>query len=603
MGTKSLKRCWQTTTLTALLILLVVQSLTIQHSWAQSSAPTAPSTAPSATEALTSNGAVNRLLPEQWVIAAETVDTAPIYLDGRTLFQVSAPADPGQQPAETRAQKIQKRLNELAREQQNDSSLITITTDNPSELPEIVVGDQRLLTVTSLDAQINGQEPSERAIFVADDIRMALENYRLERQPEFLWQQARVATGILFIAGLLQLLIRRISHRLQKRQLRLAKTNTQLGQASRLNPKALVVSPDADKVNNVFDLLKARLDNRQKRKINEAARGLLVLLQIGLWGGSLLWILFLFPYSRWVTTIAQHWIQIPARILLIAGLAYVAMRISSLIIDKVGLTLQSGAQWAPEQSQRLSLRFSTFSQVAKGIVGSLIFAIMTLAILTVVGVKIAPLLAGAGIVGVGISLAAQSLIKDIINGSLILFEDQFGIGDVISVEGQTGTVESLNLRITQLRNTEGCLITIPNSQIGIIQNLSKDWSQVDLSIKVATDTDLTEALTLLNSTAANLAADPDWQQLILEPPDLLGVETVDHMGISLRLLLKTQPLKQWPVARELRRRLKEAFEDANITIGVPTENLSLSWENNSLENYSGKETLSEFSDVQALRPD
>ena len=202
-----------------------------------------------------------------------------------------------------------------------------------------------------------------------------------------------------------------------------------------------------------------------------------------------------------------------------------------------------------------------------------------------------------------ISLAAQSLIKDIINGSLILFEDQFGIGDVISVEGQTGTVESLNLRITQLRNTEGCLITIPNSQIGIIQNLSKDWSQVDLSIKVATDTDLTEALTLLKSTAANLAADPDWQQMILEPPDLLGVETVDHMGISLRLLLKTQPLKQWPVARELRRRLKEAFEEANITIGVPTENLSLSWENNLVENHQGKETANEFLNIRAPRPD
>ncbi|MEO1635954.1 MAG: mechanosensitive ion channel domain-containing protein, partial [Cyanobacteria bacterium J06631_9] len=145
-------------------------------------------------------------------------------------------------------------------------------------------------------------------------------------------------------------------------------------------------------------------------------------------------------------------------------------------------------------------------------------------------------------------------------------------------EGHTGTVEAINLRITQLRNIQGSLITIPNSQIGIIQNLSKDWSQVDLSFTVTPTTDLTEACCLLQETAAQLAEDADWRRFILEPPDLLGIDNIDHTGVTLRLLLKTQPSKQWLVARELRRRIKFAFDEANIRMGLPQERLELHWQ-------------------------
>ncbi|MGB3573872.1 MAG: mechanosensitive ion channel family protein, partial [Phormidesmis sp.] len=273
-----------------------------------------------------------------------------------------------------------------------------------------------------------------------------------------------------------------------------------------------------------------------------------------------------------------YWIEIPAQMLLIAGVGYLMLRLVSLVADKTFLALQEGAHWAPEASERLSLRLLTFSQVTKGIAAAVIFGIVILTMLSTAGIQVGPLLAGAGIIGVGISLAAQSLIKDIINGFLILLEDQFGIGDVIAVGEIAGSVEALNLRITQLRDTEGRLITIPNSQIGIVQNLSKDWSQVDLFISVEPSSDLNEALSILKTTATDMAEDSDWQQLILEPPDLLGVESIDSTGVTLRLLLKTQPLKQWPVARELRARIKHAFDQAGISTGVPQEKLAIHWE-------------------------
>ncbi|MEL7333409.1 MAG: mechanosensitive ion channel family protein [Cyanobacteria bacterium J06560_2] len=554
----------------------------------EASAQTSPSVDPpsqNAAPAAESPEAMTRLLPDQWSLPrsvnsatdADTTETAPIYLDGRALFQLGAPAVEGQNAAELRAQEIQPKLNRIAKRQLTEKQSVEVMIDPPSQLPVITVSNELLLTVTSLDAQQNGYlERNQYAIALKENIETALERYRFERQPDFIKQQARTAIGILGGVLLLFALSKRLQKRLKKKQIKLINTDTQLGKATAIQARPPMIV--ASGVDSVFELIKARLDNRQRRKLNELASGLLLLFQAGILVGATLWILSLFPYSRWLATLLRHWIKIPATMLLIAGLAYIALRILSLMVDKTFLALQEGAQWAPESSERLSLRLITFSQVTKGIAGAFIFGVMTLAMLSTAGIEVGPLLAGAGIIGVGISLAAQGLIKDIINGFLILFEDQFGVGDIIAVGDISGSVESINLRITRLRNTEGRLITIPNSQIGIVQNLSKDWSQVDLFVSVEPKTDLSLALTILKETATDMAEEADWQKFILEPPDLLGVEAIDSTGITLRLLLKTQPLKQWAVARELRVRIKQAFDQADISTGVPQERLEIRWE-------------------------
>ncbi len=517
--------------------------------------------------------ALNRLLPEELMLSSQRLDEATIYLDGRELFRVSAPIVAGQRPAEVRAQEIQERLYGLIR-QLNEPPAITVSVDGPSNLPVIYVNSQPLLTVTNADAQLSSYAgPTLLASYWRDVLSEAFEQYFQERSSSFLQQQAKRALGIFAGALILQLAARPLSKRLNRRQTRLVKAQTQLGNSRHPNPS--VAAPVTISLASVYEQFKARLDNRQKRKINEMERGLLWLFQIVLWAGSLLWILYLFPYSRWLTVLLLSALRIPAQIFLLGGLAYVAVRLSSLIIDKISLALRKGTTWGPEKSQRLTLRFSTFSQVAKGVAGAIILAITVLFSLAIAGIQIAPLLAGAGIVGIGISLAAQSLIKDIINGFLILLEDHFGIGDVVSVNGLTGAVEHVNLRITQLRDTEGRLITIPNSQISTVQNLSMDWAQVDLSVTVAHQSDIGKVLKLLEAIATNLAQEPNWQRLILEPPDVLGVETLDSKGITLRLWLKTQPLQQWVVARELRARIKQAFDREGIALGIPQEQITV----------------------------
>ncbi|MDJ0575109.1 MAG: mechanosensitive ion channel family protein [Xenococcaceae cyanobacterium MO_234.B1] len=205
----------------------------------------------------------------------------------------------------------------------------------------------------------------------------------------------------------------------------------------------------------------------------------------------------------------------------------------------------------------------------KNVIATILIAIGILASLSLLGFDLAPLLAGAGIISLALSFASQNVLKDVINGFLILLEDQFGVGDVIISGDVAGFVENMNLRITQLRNEEGRLITIPNGQITVVQNLSKEWSRVDLMIPVALDSDIDQAIALMNEVAENMGQSREWSTKILEPPLVLGVDHLDHIGATVRVWIKTLPLKQWDVAREYRRRLKIAFDQAQINIGVP----------------------------------
>jgi len=153
----------------------------------------------------------------------------------------------------------------------------------------------------------------------------------------------------------------------------------------------------------------------------------------------------------------------------------------------------------------------------------------------------------------------------------IILEDQYAIGDVIAVDKVSGFVETMNLRITQLRDSEGRLITIPNSEIKIVANLSSNWSRADLSIPVAYHTDVDKALEVIDTVAQEMSQDDLWREEILDKPEVLGVDDFGSRGVIIRVWIKTQPLKQWHVAREFRRRLKVALDEAGISIPMPQQ--------------------------------
>lgn len=507
-------------------------------------------------------------IQELFVNSSADVTTAPVRLDGQSLFLVAAPVVNPQSEnryplsAQQRAREVERRLHDMIRAGLDPESLkVTQELDQQSNQPIVRVNGQYLMTVTSLDAQLQGySSASTRAREIVRSVGAALQTYYAQRQPAYLKRQSRIAAAIA-VGGLLACwTMGRMRSWLRWRRNRISESLAQSEDiAAPENPEEPTTA------------LRRRYREKAQRGIIDLERALLKVGQLTCGVLGLYVILGLFPYTRWLQMLMLDLLKLPIKLGILALVTYWLLRLGTVWVDRLFIALQEGAALAPERSQRLGLRFSTFSHVVKGVLYFVTFLIAVIVALGSLGVRLGPLLTGAGLVGLAFSLASQSLIQDFINGFLILLEDQYGVGDVIVVGDVWGFVENMNLRITQLRNEEGRLITIPNSKVAVVQNLSKEWSRVDLMIPVALTADLNAALMLVERVANDLRQDTIWGQLILEPPLLLGVDHLDHAGATIRLWIKTQPLKQWDVAREYRRRLKLAFEEAGITIGVPQQ--------------------------------
>lgn len=185
------------------------------------------------------------------------------------------------------------------------------------------------------------------------------------------------------------------------------------------------------------------------------------------------------------------------------------------------------------------------------------------------GFELAPLLAGAGIAGIAIGFGAQSLVRDFLAGIFILLENQYGKGDVVRVADIAGKVEGLNLRRTVLRDLDGIVHTIPNGEIRTASNLTRSWSRVNLDVTVGYGEDLDRVTSVLDAVGEELAADPEWAPLIIEPPKVLRVNAFQDSGIEIKVLGTVAPMEQWNVAGQLRRRIKAAFDREGIEIPFP----------------------------------
>lgn len=484
-----------------------------------------------------------------------SVDHALVTLDGYKLFVLASPSTNQKFPLEQRVQGIEDELNRIANSNFDPASLqVTANIDEQSGQPVIAIGDRYLMTVTTMDAQLQGRDPQGWANQIAIILREALTRARQERQPQFLINRGLITAGIILV----MFIALRLNTYWQGR-LKLQKETIKAHMEHEAPPYLDSVA--------VIDL-QQQLTQQQKANLSDLKRRVLELGYVGVLGSGIFIVLGLFPYSRWLQTFL---LSTPLQIVAIAFVTYLLIRISNLLIERFSGFLKARDFAMLKPYQRLDLRVSTVSQVLRNVTGIIWFGLGILAILSSIGFDLVPLLAGAGIIGLAISFAAQGLIKDIINGFLIILEDQYAVGDVIVIGDLGGLVESMNLRVTQIRNNEGQLITIPNSAISIVQNLSKEWARVDLSIRVAYDTNPDQALDVLRKLAQEIYQEQIWREKIIEPPEVLGIDDLQHSGMLIRIWIKTQPLQQWSVAREFRRRLKLVLEQENIAIGIPQQ--------------------------------
>ncbi|WP_102127901.1 mechanosensitive ion channel family protein [Deinococcus planocerae] len=232
---------------------------------------------------------------------------------------------------------------------------------------------------------------------------------------------------------------------------------------------------------------------------------------------------------------------------------------------------------AEEEFNRRTVRVQTLKGVVESTLKAVVVVIGLIAGLQALGVNATSLLAGVSVLGLAVGFGAQSLIKDVFTGFFILLEDQYGVGDVITVNtGQlSGGVERLNLRVTALRALDGTLHIIPNGQILTVSVSSKDWSRVVATVDVSYGANIDDALRVLEAVGRELHADPEWSTFFLEEPEMQGVTQLTPDGVRLQALFKVQPKSQFALGREFNRRIKIAMDEAGIEIPSPQRKVTL----------------------------
>ncbi len=260
------------------------------------------------------------------------------------------------------------------------------------------------------------------------------------------------------------------------------------------------------------------------------------------------------------------------RIVLVAGLAWLVVRITGILLTRIEREVaRSNTPDALERARRLR----TLGSLVRNVVGIMVTGTAILMVLRELRIDIVPLLTGAGIAGLAIGFGAQTLVKDVISGFFIILENQVRVGDVAVINGTGGLVEDITLRTIVLRDMEGTVHVFPNGGINTLANRSKDFSYAVIDVSVAYREDTDRVSRVLREVGDDVRKAPGLGDVILEPLEVLGVDAFNDSGVVIKTRIKTLPLKQWDVGRELRRRIKQRFDAEGIEIPFPQVSLSV----------------------------
>lgn len=516
-------------------------------------------------------------------------------LDNKILFEVASPTiwnrenvPEGRLPVETRAQEITDRLwRVIGRTIKAKETPIVSTAMLNNRLIIQISDDQtsrpvRLVTVTEPDADYNGKTLEELAQewqkVIQEEIVRTKQLLSPEVLRERLWQATQILFGLLIASAVIWLWRRILSRREKTLEARYQ--------------KELEIAIAADKLKKFQDIAESETmegEETEAREIADLRSSFLITMQqqfsvkrrlnfdkflkwLLLWALILMWYIGIYFIVSQVPILMQLsviFLATPFALLVIWFVISLAIRISKSLIDRFIHPWKINGAISLAEVQRIALRTKTIAGALKGLITFVLIIVGILWTLSLFDIPTGSILAGGAVIGLAVSFGSQSLIKDLVNGCLILMEDQFAIGDVIQIGDKSGLVENLNLRVTQLRNAEGQLITIPNSNITDVSNLTRLWSRVDFAIVVAYENDPEKVLEILREVGEKLYSEPEWRVRLPEPPDILGIDDLSHEGMLVRVWIKTAPMEQWSVGREFRLRVRQAFAANKIEIGKP----------------------------------
>ncbi|MEX0269639.1 mechanosensitive ion channel family protein [Leptolyngbyaceae cyanobacterium UHCC 1019] len=521
-----------------------------------------------------------------------SLESTGVRLDGQELFKIASPAvanrtEPGDQiPVEVRARQIEANLEQLVTGNGLpdgtvlDPKTLEVVIETVNRQPVLFVNDATLaepkvlLTVTDADAQYASVNKTRLASRWQETLESELRQALELRKPEALQQQIATVVKVLGTNVLLTLILGAAWALFEQRKQRLEQRQAAESVLIRTQELALVEALDVEVLDVELSDLEPKLRwlqaLRQHFSLQRRLETVRFMRWLLFWAIAFVWVIGLaysfhtFPQTR---QFAKKVIATPIVLLMTWFLTGLTNRLTNLLVDRF---IQGREQEQSLPAATLQ-RISTIANVIKDLKVALLYSVAILGVLQWLNLLPGSILTLGALGALAISFAAQSLLKDLVNGFLILLEDQFRIGDNIRVGSISGIVENLNLRVTQIRSDEGGLITLPNSLIAEVENRSRTWARADFRIEVAYHTNVDHALAVVRETVDRMAQDSQWQSMILDTHELFGVDQISHTGIVIRIWIKTVPAMQWAIARELRRRLKIDFDRHQIQIGIPQQ--------------------------------
>lgn len=287
-----------------------------------------------------------------------------------------------------------------------------------------------------------------------------------------------------------------------------------------------------------------------------------VLVVAQIWGLSLLTWLYDILGAQGVRTLV--------RLSLLVIVAMAAYEAAGFVIGRAIDRLSRRSEGRRRRGQ-----LNTLGPLLIGLAHAVIGVMVVMMGLSELGVKIGPLLAGAGVVGIAVGFGAQTIVKDLLTGAFLIFEDIIAVGDVVNIGGSGGLVEKMTLRTIRLRDFDGTLHVLPYGEAQVVHNMTKSFSYYVFDLQVSYEADIDRALEIMRETGDAVQADPAFAEMILEPIEVVGVDSLGESGVMLKARIKTKPLDQWNVGREYNRRIKQAFDAAGIEIPYPHMKLVL----------------------------
>jgi small conductance mechanosensitive channel len=508
-------------------------------------------------------------------------NTMPVTVDGVPLFRIAAPAQqpPTALPVDLRASLIENAISQLIAEKTPQGGTIfdprtfKVEVHRHDDLVEIYATDAMhaspapILTVTSVDAQYNKTSVGALADQWRVTLQSALFNALEKRQPAQIKRTSNFASLGALVLVLVTILAFVLSGFLWRQAERLEQEIEELHESAKhaRGDGKSAVDESQPRQRRRFLALAMRSAAPEHRLADiRALRSLIGWTLVALWLGGITWTLVQFPQTA---AFGQTLIRSEIAVAFIWIGAFLLDRIGTLAIGHAAqVYVQPGD--TSEMRARRALRTKTITRALSGFKTVVIVFIAVLATASAINIPVASVVTIGGIAALAISFAAQNLVRDVFNGLLVLFEDQYAVGDFVMIGDYNGIVENLTLRIVQIRDSRGNLVTIPHSAVLNVVNASREWSRVDYRVAIDANADLAKAVGTLRETLVALGHDRKWRAAILNPVEWVGIDTMSRNGIVLRAAIRTAPLRQFDVRREVNERVLEAFGAEGIELGI-----------------------------------